>query len=69
MGKECQSLPRARIKMAVVSSLLLVGSLASAQSTQPGVAIDLEVYNPIDGSWRTDRKDLDVNYMLVAAKG
>lgn len=27
------------------------------------------IYNPIDGSWRTDRKDLDVNYMLVAAKG
>jgi len=27
------------------------------------------IYNPVDGSWRADPKDLDVNYMLVAAKG
>jgi len=26
------------------------------------------VYNPVDGSWRADPKDLDVNYMLMAAK-
>ncbi|HMB76858.1 MAG TPA: bifunctional 2-polyprenyl-6-hydroxyphenol methylase/3-demethylubiquinol 3-O-methyltransferase UbiG [Kiloniellaceae bacterium] len=26
------------------------------------------VYNPVDGSWRPDPKDLEVNYMLVAAK-
>jgi 2-polyprenyl-6-hydroxyphenyl methylase/3-demethylubiquinone-9 3-methyltransferase len=26
------------------------------------------VYNPVDGSWRPDPKDLDVNYMLVATK-
>lgn len=45
-------MPRALIQLAVVSFLLLVGSLASAQTTQPGDAIDLEVYNPIDGSNR-----------------
>lgn len=26
------------------------------------------IYNPVDGSWRVDPKDLDVNYMLVASK-
>ena len=26
-------------------------------------------YNPVDGSWRMDKSDLDVNYMLVATKG
>ena len=45
-------MPRALIQLAVVSVLLLVGSVASAQTTQPGDAIDLEVYNPIDGSNR-----------------
>jgi hypothetical protein len=42
-------MPRALIQLAVVSVLLLVGSTASAQTTQPGDAIDLEVYNPVDG--------------------
>ena len=45
-------MPRAMIQLAVVSVVLLIGSLASAQTTQPGDAIDLEVYNPIDGSNR-----------------
>ena len=45
-------MPRAMIQLAVVSVVLLIGSLASAQTTQPGAAIDLEVYNPIDGSNR-----------------
>ncbi len=26
------------------------------------------VYNPVDGGWRLDRRDLDVNFMMVAAK-
>jgi len=45
-------MPRTLLQLAVVSVLLLIGSLASAQTTQPGDAIDLEVYNPIDGSNR-----------------
>lgn len=45
-------MPRAMIQLTVVSAVLLIGSLASAQTTQPGDAIDLEVYNPIDGSNR-----------------
>ncbi len=45
-------MPRTMIQLAVVSVVLLIGSLASAQTTQPGTAIDLEVYNPIDGSNR-----------------
>jgi len=43
---------RAMIQLVVVSTVLLIGSLASAQTTQPGDAIDLEVYNPTDGSNR-----------------
>ena len=45
-------MPRTMIQLAVVFVVLLIGSLASAQTTQPGAAIDLEVYNPIDGSNR-----------------
>ncbi len=45
-------MPRAMIQLAAVSVLLLIGSFASAQTTQPGDAIDLEVFNPIDGSNR-----------------
>ncbi len=45
-------MPRAMIQLAVVSVVLLIGSLASAQTTQPGDAIDLEIYNPVDGSNR-----------------
>ena len=26
------------------------------------------VYNPVDGSWRLDQRDLDVNFMMVAEK-
>jgi hypothetical protein len=32
------------------AALLLVGSMASAQTTQPGDAIDIEIINPADGS-------------------
>ena len=45
-------MPRTMIRLAVVSAVLLIASLASAQTTQPGDAIDLEVFNPIDGSNR-----------------
>lgn len=45
-------MPRAMIQLAVVSVVILIGSFASAQTTEPGEAIDLEVYNPIDGSNR-----------------
>lgn len=45
-------MPRSMIQLAAVSVVFLIGSIATAQTTQPGDAIDLEVYNPIDGSNR-----------------
>lgn len=45
-------MPRALINCITVSAILLVGSLAAAQTTQPGDAIDVEIYNPADGTNR-----------------
>lgn len=41
---------RKTIKLAVLTVALLATSLVSAQTTQPGNAIDIEIFNPIDGS-------------------
>jgi len=38
------------IKIAAFAAVLLASSLVSAQTTQPGDAIDIEVFNPVDGS-------------------
>lgn len=45
-------MPRALINCITVSAILLVGSPAAAQTTQPGDAIDVEIYNPADGTNR-----------------
>jgi len=41
---------RTPIRTAAIAAILLATSLVSAQTTQPGDAIDIEVFNPIDGS-------------------
>lgn len=41
---------RTPLKFAVITVVLLATSLVSAQTTQPGDAIDIEIFNPIDGS-------------------
>ena len=41
---------RAPIRLAAMTVALLATSLVSAQTTQPGDAIDIEIFNPIDGS-------------------
>lgn len=46
------SMPRAIFQSVGVVALLLVGSVVSAQTTQPGNAIDIEIINPADGSNR-----------------
>lgn len=45
-------MPRARVRTVGVVAFMLVGSLVSAQTTQPGDAIDIEIINPADGSNR-----------------
>lgn len=45
-------MPRLQIQMSLVTVFLLMGSLTAAQTTQPGDAIDLEVFNPVTGSNR-----------------
>jgi hypothetical protein len=41
---------RAPIRLAAITVALLATSLVSAQTTHPGDAIDIEIFNPIDGS-------------------
>lgn len=41
---------RLQIQSLLVAALLLIGSLGAAQTTQPGDAIDIEIFNPIDGT-------------------
>lgn len=41
---------RAPIIFAAAAAFLLAGSMASAQTTQPGSAIDIEIFNPVNGS-------------------
>lgn len=43
---------RQMVHVAALASMLLVGSVVSAQTTQPGDAIDVEIFNPLDGSNR-----------------
>jgi hypothetical protein len=38
------------ITLAAITVILLTTSMVSAQTTQPGEAIDIEVFNPVDGS-------------------
>ena len=46
------SMTRAWVRTVGVVVFLLVGSVVSAQTTQPGDAIDIEIINPADGSNR-----------------
>jgi len=41
---------RTPIKLVAITAVLLATSLVSAQTTQPGQAIDIEIFNPVDGS-------------------
>jgi hypothetical protein len=41
---------KALITHTAILAILLTGSLVSAQTTQPGDAIDIEIFNPSDGS-------------------
>jgi hypothetical protein len=41
---------KAPIRTIALVASLLVASLVSAQTTQPGDAIDIEIFNPVDGS-------------------
>lgn len=45
-------MPRAWVRTVGVVAFLLIGSVVSAQTTQPGDAIDIEIINPADGSNR-----------------
>lgn len=39
-----------RLTLAAITVVLLTTSLVSAQTTQPGQAIDIEIFNPVNGS-------------------
>ena len=50
VASEEETMTRTRIMMLVLAALLVLPVAAVAQTTTPGPGVDVEIYNPVDGS-------------------